>query len=355
MMKKMPILLASVMIIVSLSGCLGDEENQEDVVNEPPVASITPVEIVLMNTAISFDASSSSDSDGNIQSYHWDFGDGTTSEGQSPSHTYEEPGTYTVTLTVTDNDGSESTTTTVVVVNAAPEAIIEVDSTTVLANEGVLFRGSSSSDSDGTIESYKWSFGDGSESTLVDPTHTYPHTGVFSVQLVVTDDAGATGEAQTTITVELTTYKVTWSIVNESKEIQNNTQENSTTTINHTISDDNLISVLFELSWRDNLPAIHMLQDPNDEFKLTVTSPMGTIRSVEGLNQSLELEFPLASVPQAFTVKAGSASEVEDDLEEYYTTLGQGIWVIHRPSMKMSKNRTLTITASTFNEDIEKQ
>jgi VCBS repeat-containing protein len=48
----------------------------------------------------------SSDDDGNVVSWHWDFGDGQSSTDQSPSHTYAAPGTYHVTLTVTDNGGA---------------------------------------------------------------------------------------------------------------------------------------------------------------------------------------------------------------------------------------------------------
>ncbi|RNI15907.1 PKD domain-containing protein [Methanohalophilus sp. RSK] len=58
----------------------------------------------------------SSDTDGNIVGWSWDFGDGNTSTDQNPSHQYSSEGTYTATLTVTDNDGNTGSTSSVVTV-----------------------------------------------------------------------------------------------------------------------------------------------------------------------------------------------------------------------------------------------
>ena len=75
-------------------------------VGEPPVSSfIFSPENPLVGDEITFDASASSDPDGDIVLYEWDFGDGTTAEGLIVSHTYTEPGAKTVTLTVHDNHG----------------------------------------------------------------------------------------------------------------------------------------------------------------------------------------------------------------------------------------------------------
>ena len=52
-----------------------------------------------------FDATQSSDADGNITQYQWDFGDGATGSGVSPQHTYESEGAFTAMLSITDNDG----------------------------------------------------------------------------------------------------------------------------------------------------------------------------------------------------------------------------------------------------------
>ena len=77
--------------------------------NKPPVAAFTvsaPDSCTVVNDAVTFDASNSSDSDGNIVKYEWEFGDGTTGEGKVVTHAFSTPGTYTVKLMVTDNDGA---------------------------------------------------------------------------------------------------------------------------------------------------------------------------------------------------------------------------------------------------------
>ena len=72
----------------------------------------------------SFDGSGSSDPDGTIASYAWDFGDGATGTGTTPVHTYASPGDYTVALTVKDNSGATDVVTHVVsVTQPAPTAL----------------------------------------------------------------------------------------------------------------------------------------------------------------------------------------------------------------------------------------
>jgi len=63
---------------------------------------------------VSLDASGSTDEDGPLSGFSWDFGDGTTGEGATADHTFAAPGTYTVTLTVADNLWSEVTRSTTV-------------------------------------------------------------------------------------------------------------------------------------------------------------------------------------------------------------------------------------------------
>ncbi len=106
-------------------GGLSDTETYtirvEPTTNQPPeaVISILPTSSQAGET-VSFSAADSTDPDGYIKKYEWDFGDGTKDEGVSVTHAYKAPGTYNVTLTVTDNGGA---TDIVVLPNESPPAI----------------------------------------------------------------------------------------------------------------------------------------------------------------------------------------------------------------------------------------
>ncbi|MFX1441707.1 MAG: PKD domain-containing protein, partial [Promethearchaeota archaeon] len=86
-----------------------------------PIASFVPShQTRLVNEPVSFDASNSSDPDGNIVSYDWTFGDTSTGSGKTTTHAYQETGDYPVTLTVTDNDDLTDTATTNIHVTDKP-------------------------------------------------------------------------------------------------------------------------------------------------------------------------------------------------------------------------------------------
>ncbi len=85
--------------------------------NAAPTAAFTANATDL---TVAVDGSGSTDSDGTISGYAWDFGDGGTESGATASHTYAAAGTYTVRLTVTDNGGATGTTTRSVTVSSAP-------------------------------------------------------------------------------------------------------------------------------------------------------------------------------------------------------------------------------------------
>jgi parallel beta-helix repeat protein len=161
-----------------------------------PISGVAPL-------PVTFDASSSYDSDGSIVSYVWLFGDGTTGSGQKVTHTYTKAGNFTVLLSVTDNEGySDSLSKTIDVSPGTPPVASFVASPTAgRAPLAVNFDASASSDPDGTIASYSWSFGDGTSGTGKIVSHTYTREGTFTATLTVKDNGGL--EAKTSQEIKI--------------------------------------------------------------------------------------------------------------------------------------------------------
>ena len=149
---------------------------------------------------------SSSDADGEVTGWAWQFGDGGASTEREPTHRFDDPGRYTVTLTVTDDGGATDASSHEVnpsapgptpPSNKAPKAEFEITCDDLRCSFT-----DRSTDEDGTIESRAWDFGDGATSTQRNPSHTYASPGQYDVTLVVTDDDGATDSRSRTASPE---------------------------------------------------------------------------------------------------------------------------------------------------------
>lgn len=128
-------------------------------------------------------------------SWSWDFGDGNTSTDQSPTHTYMSAGTYNVSLNATNLAGSDVTTrTSYISVYITPVANFSADVTSGTAPLSVSFTDLSNN----TPTSWLWDFGDGSNSTSQNPTHSYTVAGSYNVTLNATNAAGSNVSTQTT-------------------------------------------------------------------------------------------------------------------------------------------------------------
>ena len=166
--------------------------------NTPPTASFTASSTDLK---VAVDAASSSDAEGPIASYVWDFGDGTTGSGVTATRTFAAPGTYTVTLTVADVGGLTATTSRQVTATAPPNTPPQASFTAAVAGSIASVDGRASTDAEGPIASYAWTFGDGSTGVGATTQRAYAAAGTYTVTLTVTDAAGATATTSRSVTV----------------------------------------------------------------------------------------------------------------------------------------------------------
>ncbi|MCB0642584.1 MAG: PKD domain-containing protein, partial [Phaeodactylibacter sp.] len=150
-------------------------------VGQPPVAGFTSS---VNGSTVTFTNASTA----NVDTYSWDFGDGTSSTQASPTHTYNADGAYIVTLTVTNECGTDDQIQVVIVVNP-PTAGFSSSSTNGCAPFAVQFVDESSENTTGWV----WTFPGGtpSTSTSQNPLVTYNTPGNYDVTLLVTNTAGS--------------------------------------------------------------------------------------------------------------------------------------------------------------------
>lgn len=161
--------------------------------NQAPTAKVTVTpDAGAKNTTFTFDGTKSSDPDGSIASYKYDFGDGKTENGRVTTHKYGKSGSFEVTLTVKDSKNATATVTvTVDVANGlAPIAKYTVSPESGDIDTTFAFNASGSVDKDGTIRTYNWRFGDGGTAEGATVTHKFHTDGTFTVELTVTDNDG---------------------------------------------------------------------------------------------------------------------------------------------------------------------
>ncbi len=173
--------------------------------NRPPTANAAANQTTpLVGESVAFDATGSSDPDGQVTTSEWDVdGDGTFERtGETIATSFTEPGNRTVTVRVTDDDGVTDETTVTVHVNAPPEAALNATSP-VYTDEEVDLDATESADPDGTIVGYGWTVDgptpapDGGASGTV----TFSDDGEYPVSVIVTDDDGASDTVMANVTV----------------------------------------------------------------------------------------------------------------------------------------------------------
>ncbi len=195
------------------SGATGDHHADRDVQNRAPTASFTATPTTaLTGVAIAFNASASTDPDGTIAKYEWDFdGNGTyeTDAGAAAAHQprlprrghdHRRPAGHRQQRRHVD------TTSTVTIQNSPPTAAFTATPNPVPTGTAVAYDASGSKDIDGTIAKYEWDLdGNGTYETNTGTTastsSSYATVGARTIRLRVTDNTGATALTTQTVTV----------------------------------------------------------------------------------------------------------------------------------------------------------
>ena len=182
-----------------------DEENNNVTlgpfyINTRPVADLTVNSTkALTYEDLLFDARGSSDHEGELVSYTWDFDDGDKNNERTAVHNFTDDGIYNVTLTVADSDDVENTAwIEIEVENRDPVLLYALDyegkdeGANIGAGDEVTFSASQSNDMDGTIKTFHWDFGvTGADSWDEEATYTYQKRDTYTITLTITDDDNA--------------------------------------------------------------------------------------------------------------------------------------------------------------------
>jgi PKD repeat protein len=127
--------------VTSADGLTDSQVLSITVINQSPVAlgdvSTTSGEAPL---SVDFTDAGSTDTDGSIAAYRWDFGDGSSAFTADASHTYSAPGTFGATLTVTDNSGAQTTLAVATIEVMQPAIVDSITSADVFLDAGTITR-----------------------------------------------------------------------------------------------------------------------------------------------------------------------------------------------------------------------
>jgi PKD repeat protein len=194
--RSLAVILAGTL---AAAGCGKDSTGPGGDSGTPPVANFTSSCTDMTCTFTDLSVSST----GHLTAYRWSFGDGGNASAANPSHTYGAAGQFSVTLTVTDavGDGSVTKSVTISVPPSpgAPTANFSVTCSSLDCTFHDL-----STDADGTVVGWAWSFGDGSQSSAKNPpVHHFDATSLttYTATLTVTDNDGLTSTKSKEFTV----------------------------------------------------------------------------------------------------------------------------------------------------------
>ena len=180
----------------------GGQSNVSSTINvqsaDPPVANFT-ADVTSGSTPLTVRFTNQSGG-GQIDAFHWDFGDGVTSNERNPQHTFTEVRQYNVILEARGPGGTDRKRMTIVVQDRqVPPPVADFVPKQNSGNAPLTVQFANRST--GQVNTYEWDFGDGSFGLDPNPLHTYTNAGNYTVKLTVT---GNGGKSETTGTVTVT-------------------------------------------------------------------------------------------------------------------------------------------------------
>lgn len=184
--------------VTSSTNCLDSAVDTVNILPSAYASFTTPGDTCFNSNSLKPVVQTSVNAPGNILSYLWDFGDGTTSTLNTPTKKYTDTGNYKITFIAYEKNGCNDTTTGKFTVYPSPKA----DFTTAdVCDKDTAFFTNTSSISKGLLK-YKWVFDNGAVTTGVNANMVYADTGKKTVQLVVTSDFFCSDNIQKTVYIK---------------------------------------------------------------------------------------------------------------------------------------------------------
>lgn len=184
------------LLVTSEEGCL-DSIAQEIQIYAEPTAHFTVGDDCVNESATLTNLSTVAD--GALTSFTWNFGDGETSDLESPEYVYASHGVYDILLTVTSEHGCSSDTLIPTERFAVPEVSFTVENACLY--DSLYFNNLSEIAAPYLIADYDWNFGDGTDSGVDNPSHLFTEAGTYTILLTTTSENGCVGNYSTSVDV----------------------------------------------------------------------------------------------------------------------------------------------------------
>lgn len=306
-------------------------------INEPPLAKIAAPEKGVPGQELEFDASGSSDSDGNIKEYFWNFGDGSRAEGVKVKYRYPRAGKFRVRLTVEDDNESlcsRGEDSLWIRINTPPVPRLNIRETGAVG-ESIAMDARGSVDSDGEIIRYEWDFGDGQQGEGKEIQHEWKEPGEYTVRLKITDDAdlpNSSTEEESRIRINAPPVAQA-----ESKKVAAAGEEVIFDGSGSRDPDGQIRRYAWEMgdgTQTEGEKIRHAYEKPGVyDIRLTVTDHSDNLNDTDSFTFSIRINHP--PVPAAgedrivnsseVAFDAGNSSDADDPIIEYLWDFGDGI------------------------------